>query len=304
MRTVAAPAEIQSLSCLEAADVDSTPVRKVRAPNVHVLEEAFAGCEEVTNDRVGHDASGGNLFVFRKKRPLLHPRHVEGILERSLAHKLPVRFPLRCRERLLVVPGVFVTAEEFFGNTVANLDERDREDRDEHVGDWEHQGSLVAKERIKWFIGENTPLYPLGEFLSLVKNPNLTVGQIVDDLYEMRNFLAHGDKLNDHFLKDTLRDGINGRVTVQEVLFEAQSFIIRTSLLKILRDGLLDHFAEATIASLKFLASASAMNLSQASDMVTAPPLGFASQSRTSFCAASQFLRSRLLRIFRPSRTP
>lgn len=111
--------------------------------------------------------------------------------------------------------------------------------------DWEHQGSLVAKERIKWFLGEGTSLYPQGELLNLVKNPNLSVGQIVDDLYEMRNFLAHGDKLDDHFLKDTLRDGINGREIVQEVLFEAQSFIIRSSLLKILRDGLLDHFADA-----------------------------------------------------------
>lgn len=111
--------------------------------------------------------------------------------------------------------------------------------------DWEHQGSLVAKERIKWFLGENTSLYPQGELLNLVKDPNLTVGQIVDDLYEMRNFLAHGDKLEDHFLKDTLRDGINGRVIVQEVLFEAQSLIIRSSLLRILRDGLLDHFADA-----------------------------------------------------------
>lgn len=111
--------------------------------------------------------------------------------------------------------------------------------------DWEHQGGLVAKERIKWFLGENTTLYPKGELLSFDKDPNLTVGKIVDDLYSMRNFLAHGDKLGDQFLKDTLRDGINGKVIVQEVLFEAQSSIIRTSLLKILRDGLLDHFADA-----------------------------------------------------------
>lgn len=113
--------------------------------------------------------------------------------------------------------------------------------------DYEHQGGLVATERIKWFLGENSSIYPKGELLDLIKDPNLTVGNILDDLYECRNFHAHGDKLNDHFLKDTLRDGIdnNSRVIVYDVLFEAQSLIIRSSLLRILRDGLLDHFADA-----------------------------------------------------------
>jgi hypothetical protein len=111
----------------------------------------------------------------------------------------------------------------------------------------EHQGGLVAKERIKWFLGENTSIYPKGELLKSIAEPNLTIGNILDDLYDMRNYHAHGDRLTKHFLEDTLRDGVDDkkRVTVYEVLFEAQSFIIRTSLLKILRDGLLDHFADA-----------------------------------------------------------
>jgi hypothetical protein len=111
----------------------------------------------------------------------------------------------------------------------------------------DHQGGLVAKERIKWFLGENTSIYPKGELLNFIADPKLTVGNTLDDLYDMRNYHAHGDKLTKHFLEDTLRDGVDNktRVTVYEVLFEAQSFIIRTSLLKILRDGLLDHFADA-----------------------------------------------------------
>jgi hypothetical protein len=122
--------------------------------------------------------------------------------------------------------------------------------------DYDHQGGLVATGRIKWFIGENSSIYPKGELLDLIKDPNLTVGSILDDLYQCRNYHAHGDKLNDHFLKDTLRDGIdnNSRVSVYEVLFEAQSFIIRTSLLKILRDRLLDHFADASPAQAYFSA--------------------------------------------------
>jgi hypothetical protein len=120
--------------------------------------------------------------------------------------------------------------------------------------DYDHQGGLVATERIKWFLGESTSIYPKGELLDLTKDPNLTLGSILADLYECRNFHAHGDKLNDHFLKDTLRDGIdnNSRVIVYEVLFEAQSFVIRSSLLRILRDGLLDHFADAGPAQAYF----------------------------------------------------
>jgi hypothetical protein len=116
----------------------------------------------------------------------------------------------------------------------------------------EHQGSLVAKERIKWFLGENTSIYPAGELSDLLDDPNITVSGIVDDLYEVRNFIAHGDRIPDRIFLDSLRDGFNGHVTVFQVLFEAQSFVIRKSLLKILHDNLLNHFADAAPAEAYF----------------------------------------------------
>jgi hypothetical protein len=61
----------------------------------------------------------------------------------------------------------------------------------------------------------------------------------------MRNFMAHGDKIPDSFFTTSLRTGFNGPIQKREVLLEAASFIVRASLLKILRDGLLDHFADA-----------------------------------------------------------
>jgi len=76
--------------------------------------------------------------------------------------------------------------------------------------DWEHQGSLVATSRIKWFLGENTRIYAQGDISSLLEDPHLTVGQIIGDLYEMRNFMAHGDKIPDPFFTDILRNGFNG----------------------------------------------------------------------------------------------
>lgn len=73
----------------------------------------------------------------------------------------------------------------------------------------------------------------------------LTLADVLDDLYELRNFVAHGDKVPDAFFQTYPRVGINGGVCKLDVLSEAVSFIIRSSLLKILRDGLLDHFVDA-----------------------------------------------------------
>ncbi len=67
-------------------------------------------------------------------------------------------------------------------------------------------------------------------------------------------------KIPDRYFTDTLRDGFAGRVTLRDVLFEAASFIIRSSLLKILRDGLLENFADAAPAEAYF----SAQHLTQA----------------------------------------
>jgi hypothetical protein len=117
---------------------------------------------------------------------------------------------------------------------------------------WEHQGSLVATSRIEWFIGENTSIYAPGDIPSLLQDPHVTVGQIVPDLYKMRNFMAHGDKIPEPFFQDILRHGLAGDVRKAEVLMEAASFIIRTSLLRILRDGLLNHFTDAGPAEAYF----------------------------------------------------
>jgi hypothetical protein len=117
---------------------------------------------------------------------------------------------------------------------------------------WDHRGSLVATSRVKWFLGEGTSIYAPGDISTLLTDPQITVGQIIDDLYSMRNFMAHGDRLPDHFFTDTPRVGYNGGVQKREVLLEAASFIVRASLLKILRNGLLDNFADAASAEAFF----------------------------------------------------
>lgn len=111
-----------------------------------------------------------------------------------------------------------------------------------------HKGSLVAKARIRWFIGEDTSIYAPGDLPGWVPDPHITIGHIVGGLYDVRNYLAHGDKLPDDYFRHNLRSG----VTDLEVFTEGASFIVRTSLLKILRDNLLDHFADAGSAEAFF----------------------------------------------------
>jgi hypothetical protein len=106
--------------------------------------------------------------------------------------------------------------------------------------DREHSGSAVAKARIKWFLGENTKIYAQGDVPSFMP-PQMepTIGEIVDDLYEVRNCIAHGDKVpNKFFGQPSFSDQGNKLMTLEE----AASFIVRTSLLRILSDGLLPHF--------------------------------------------------------------
>jgi hypothetical protein len=116
----------------------------------------------------------------------------------------------------------------------------------------EHQGKLLATTRIKWFLGANTSIYAQGDLGEFVRDPGITVGNVVEDLYDLRNFLAHGDKVPDPYFQDVLRQGLDGGVKRVEVLLEAASFIVRTSLLKILRERLLNHFSDAGPAEAYF----------------------------------------------------
>jgi hypothetical protein len=111
---------------------------------------------------------------------------------------------------------------------------------------FEHKGSLVAKERIKWFLGENTPIYSPGDIPKYLPQCAITVKDVVSDLYAVRNHIVHGDRVPDCYLTDQRREGVTGYLNTGDVLFEAASFIIRASLLKILREGLLEHFKGAS----------------------------------------------------------
>lgn len=118
-----------------------------------------------------------------------------------------------------------------------------------------NQGSIVASERIKHLLGANTSIYPRGELVWIYPNPNLTVGDVVGELYCLRNHIAHGDRVPDYYFKKEGRPSPmygGDRIPKSEMLFEAISFIIRYSLLKVLDDQVLDHFQSNATADAYF----------------------------------------------------
>jgi hypothetical protein len=110
----------------------------------------------------------------------------------------------------------------------------------------EHQGKLVATERVKHFLGAKTLIYEKDDFpCSWFQSPSkVTIEDIVQDLYAVRNYIAHGDVIPRKYFS-AMRSGLGGDVSTIEVLSEGVSFIIRKSLLRIVTEGLLSHFENA-----------------------------------------------------------
>ena len=67
----------------------------------------------------------------------------------------------------------------------------------------------------------------------------------MDELYCLRNHIAHGDKLPDYYYARNGREDFNGPLYRYEMLTEAISFIVRRSLLEILKDDLLGRYQDA-----------------------------------------------------------
>lgn len=120
--------------------------------------------------------------------------------------------------------------------------------------DGQNSGSRVASERIKSLIGGSTAIYPPGELLKSIPNPGYSVNDVIGEVYCLRNHIAHGDRVPDYYFAPTGRADINTPPLKRlQMLSEALSFIIRRSILVILKDGLLGDFADASSSEAYFL---------------------------------------------------
>jgi hypothetical protein len=116
----------------------------------------------------------------------------------------------------------------------------------------QHRGSLVAKERVKHLLGATTLIYPAGELSQYEPDPHLTVENVIDEIYCLRNHIAHGDKVPDYYFQTTGRTGLNGPINKLETLSEAISSIVRRSLLTILKTNLLVNFQDGAASESYF----------------------------------------------------
>jgi hypothetical protein len=94
-------------------------------------------------------------------------------------------------------------------------------------------------------LGAETPIYEAGDLPDFLPKTNILIRDVVDQLYDVRNYIAHGDRVPDKFFQHKMRRGVNGDLSLIPVLVEALSFILRKSLLRILTENLLSHFESA-----------------------------------------------------------
>lgn len=106
-------------------------------------------------------------------------------------------------------------------------------------------------QRVKGFLGADTLVYdptdrPEFEFL---QPSTLTIGDLIEDINEVRNCVAHGRRIPDKFF-EMKRKGLNGEVSCIQVLEDALGFVIRETLLRILENNLMEHFKSEQDVSL------------------------------------------------------
>jgi hypothetical protein len=117
----------------------------------------------------------------------------------------------------------------------------------------EHKGKLVATERIKFFLGENTPIYNQRDLPVATKLPHYEVGDIVEHIYNIRNCIAHGERIPDEYFSKFGRTHLGGEaVSSIDVLFESLNFMVRATLIKIMRQKMLSEFRDGDSASAYF----------------------------------------------------
>lgn len=120
----------------EVADVDAVTVRvEIRTADVELLEEPFAGCQIVADDRVDHHLRFRRFLVFRQERLLLGPVLARRVLDRGLPDQLPADRALVHGERFLVIP-VLRIEQGLVGmllGDAANVEDRQAGNSDEDV---------------------------------------------------------------------------------------------------------------------------------------------------------------------------
>ena len=99
-------------------------------------------------------------------------------------------------------------------------------------------------ERAIGFLGRDTQVFPA--VLQSNRQPKLEVAEIVDDIYELRNLVAHGREIpfkpfrQSHDIVDSTEAPLTYESTYAQVIMESALFLLVKSLRKIMVEGLVD----------------------------------------------------------------
>jgi len=95
--------------------------------------------------------------------------------------------------------------------------------------EWENRGADVAVKRIENFLGRGFEIYPKMESFGFPSLDKLTLGEVLTDVYEFRNNLAHGTWPNKPWARKISRRSADGLddIYYTTVLSESASSILR-----------------------------------------------------------------------------
>jgi hypothetical protein len=103
--------------------------------------------------------------------------------------------------------------------------------------------------RVAGFLGHDTLLFPPDDFLQ--RQPETTVAHVLQDVYELRNIIAHGQEIpktpyrEPHVLKSKTGETINQvPLSYVDILLEASLFLLTTALRKIFTEGHYEQIAD------------------------------------------------------------
>ena len=105
-----------------------------------------------------------------------------------------------------------------------------------------YHGAPVVIHRIRQFLGSKTRVYEQADFHIGVSVPSLTLKNVLQDIYTVRNRLAHGEWIPGEFLSRPGYPG--GAKSYADILVEATGIVLRLALTRIFKESLLETFGD------------------------------------------------------------
>jgi hypothetical protein len=105
-----------------------------------------------------------------------------------------------------------------------------------------YNGAPTVIRRLRHFLGSKTQIYNPVDFPRFLSMPTLSLKDVLEDIYSVRNRLAHGEWVPEEFMNRPGHQG--GTSSYAEILLEATGIALRLALIRILRDSLLEIFGD------------------------------------------------------------